>query len=286
MIGRVRIVSVDSVSLTEKEIASYRSDGYLIKNGMSNQELSNALLQTFIKILEKYSPEFSPALLECTAWDDPLLSEAVISFRQEHRSLFGIFYDALQNSSVLQALFTDSDLYSTVATLLDDDAYSLSSTGHMLRVDVPEDTRNTLDWHQDSAYYKQNQIGDHGCVVLLPLVDIGPDNGSPVILVGSHREGVLAHELRKDGRQCSEKFTIPERIIEKYRSVSIAAKKGDLVFCQMNLIHRSGFNSSVGVRFSAGIRFHKTLAADFLPGRLIYEPNKTAEQQLASVAAD
>lgn len=280
------MVRADKMSLTEQVIAAYRNDRYLIKNGMSNRELSSALLRTFIKILKKYSPEFSPALLECTAWDDPLLSEAVIAFRQEHRSLFGIFYDALQNSSILQALFTDSDLYSTAATLLDDDAYTVSSTGHMLRVDVPDDTRNTLDWHQDSAYYKQNQIGDHGCVVLLPLVDIGPDNGSLMILVGSHREGVLAHELRKDGRQCSEKFTIPERIIEKYRSVSIVVEKGALVFCQMNLIHRSGFNSSVGARFSAGIRFHKTLAADFLPGRLIYEPNKTAEQQLASAAAN
>jgi len=58
------MVRADKMSLTEQDIAAYRNDGYLIKNGMSNRELSSALLRTFIKILKKYSPEFSPALLK------------------------------------------------------------------------------------------------------------------------------------------------------------------------------------------------------------------------------
>lgn len=44
----------------------------------------------------------------------------------------------------------------------------------------------------------------------------------------------------------------------------------------INLIHKSGLNISDKARFSAGIRFHNTIANDFMPGRLIYEINKTA----------
>ena len=36
---------------------------------------------------------------------------------------------------------------------------------HQLRIDEPNDELYTLDWHQDGAYYKQDNDGKSGLVV-------------------------------------------------------------------------------------------------------------------------
>jgi hypothetical protein len=267
--------------LSTSKIETYQKKGYIILKDFITHEISKDLLYALIKILKKYNPLFPGDLLKCSSWDDPKLTDELISFRSKEPQLFGIFYDALQNSTILQALFTQYDLINVVGQLLDDDEKTISSTGHMLRIDVPKDTRNILAWHQDSAYYIQNQASENGCVVLLPLVDLFPENGTLKLLEGSQNESTLEHKLgSSNSEHTSEKFEVPESIVNKYSEIDLYANKGDLVIFQMNLIHKSGFNSSHGVRYTAGARFHKTLADDFLPGRLIYVPNNTLENKL------
>jgi hypothetical protein len=46
------------------------------------------------------------------------------------------------------------------------------------------------------------------------------------------------------------------------------------------MIHRSGRNRSPSIRFSAGVRFHRMTTGDFIPGRLVYQPNPFIQEQL------
>jgi len=51
--------------------------------------------------------------------------------------------------------------------------------------------------------------------------------------------------------------------IEKYEIIDIEAEQGDVVFIDMNLIHKSGDNSSSTIRFVATARHHNMLTNEF-----------------------
>lgn len=264
--------------ISETDRQSYNDHGFVVVKEIVDCKKSSLLLRGFVKTLKKYDKKCILDENSLSSWDDAALTENLIDFRKREALLFGAFYDTMQTNTVLQSLLVQDSIINAAAELFDQESNSLSSTGYMLRVDPPEDKRNTYDWHQDAAYYKQNKISHHGCVVLVPLADINPENGSLSILPGSQREEVLEHKMYKSEstNTASQKFTVPEDIVNNYSKVGLYANKGDAVFMQMNLIHKSGFNTSDRVRFTSGIRFHKALASDFLPGRVMYRPTPNA----------
>lgn len=265
--------------ITEQDLRHYNDKGFVVIKNLVDFDEHYLLLSGLVKILRKYDKKCSINIDKIESWDDDLLSESIIDFRNRHPSLFGAFYDTMQTNTVLQSLLIQEKIINVVGELFNQQPDSFSSTGYMLRIDTPKDERNTYDWHQDSAYYKQNKVGSHGCVAIMPLVNINPRNGSLIILEGSQNEETLEHEFYKSEKSdnASEKFTVPENILKKYTKVNLHANKGDVLFAQMNLIHKSGFNSSNKVRFTSGIRFHKTLVPDFLPGRIIYKPTNLSK---------
>ena len=52
------------------------------------------------------------------------------------------------------------------------------ASGFMLRLDVPHDKRNILDWHQDGNYYNQTAPNFNALVCWVPLVDVNLNNGT------------------------------------------------------------------------------------------------------------
>ena len=47
-----------------------------------------------------------------------------------------------------------------------------------IRLDPPNDDRNTLAWHQDSSYYRQNNSGKNGLVVWSPIIKLEKKYGN------------------------------------------------------------------------------------------------------------
>jgi len=265
--------------ITKNEQKSYNEHGFVVIKNLVDCQKHDLLLRGLVKILRKYDKKCTLNIDSINSWEDDILSESLIDFRKRQPTLFGAFYDTMQTNTLLQSLLIQDKIINVISDLFNQEPDTFSSTGYMLRIDPPNDERNTYDWHQDSAYYKQNKVGIHGCVAIIPLVDINPINGSLSILQGSQNEETHEHEFYKSesGDNASEKFTLPENIVNKYPKVDLYANKGDVVFLQMNLIHKSGFNISNKVRFTSGIRFHKTLVSDFLPGRIIYKPTNLSK---------
>ena len=66
-------------------------------------------------------------------------------------------------------------------------------------MDPPTDDRNSLDWHQEASYYKQNLDPSHGIVAWIPLHDVRIAHGPVMVCPGSHREGLL--EVPTSGKE-------------------------------------------------------------------------------------
>ena len=158
--------------------------------------------------------------------------------------------------------------------MLNDSCEGVCLTGEMIRLDPPQDTRNSLNWHQDSAYYPQNQSGINGLVCWIPILPVKLENGTMQFLPGSHEEGKLDLSGYKKDDITSEQYNINEELIQKYKIVNLVAETGDAYFFNMDIIHKSGFNQTDKLRIVAGFRCHRITSSDFLPGELRYIPTK------------
>ena len=137
---------------------------------------------------------------------------------------------------------------------------------YQFRMDYPKDSKHTLGWHQDSAYYSHDTDGTCGIVCNISLHDITYEMGCVEALIGSHHNQKLDYELTKRQNGSEQRKPVNEEALEDGCSLlPLETKKGDLSLYSMNLLHRSGFNKSEFVRFSALARMHNSESAKFMP---------------------
>lgn len=256
-----------TIDLREKMI----NDGYFIAENIVSEKKINAVLETIFKIYCKYSP--STKLLELQGpWNTSMFHEEIIKFRQSDPRGFSILYDSAQSSTSLIQLVSDERIVSHAASLLGTKTTELSITEGMVRMDTPDDKKNIAGWHQEISYVRNN-----GLVVWIPLSDITADLGPLQICPKSHHEGEL--KVVKQNNLPSDVSTVSideinSETIERYPVEHVEVKKGDALFFDMKLFHRSGINTSNRIRFSCQTRFANISAKDFVPFRETKSYNK------------
>ena len=271
------------MTLTPEQHATYAREGFVVIPGLVPAKITEELCAATARTAQKLDPEFPDGLADCRDWNDARFQAALIDFRLRDRAGFGELYDTLQSNVALHMVFAVPEVVWAAASALGEEPSGLVGSGHMLRMDVPNDTRNALVWHQDNAHYVQNEDGDHGLVALVPMVDVSGRNGMIGVLPGSHKEGAVDHDDPGIAEHASQQLGVPQEVIDRYTEVPLEASAGDLILCHMDLVHRSGRNTSDGIRFTSGYRFHNALAEDFLPGRWVYRPSR--ERHPLDVAA-
>ena len=132
-------------------------------------------------------------------------------------------------------------------------------------MDAPGDKRNIAGWHQEISYLRNS-----GLVIWIPLSDITPDLGPLQVCPKSHHEGELKvvqnKNLPGDASTVSVDEVGPE-YIAKYSIMDVEIKKGDVLFFDTELFHRSGVNTSNRMRFSCQVRHAINTAEGFVPFR-------------------
>ena len=242
----------------------FRESGYFIAKSIISEKKINAVLETIFRIYFKYNPSSKLRDLQ-EPWNSDLFHEEIIKFRKSDPKRFSLLYDSTQTSVSIMELLTSELIAKYSANLLDTKNNELCITEGMIRMDAPGDKRNIAGWHQEISYLRNN-----GLVIWIPLSDITPDLGPLQVCPKSHHEGELKvvqnKNLPGDVSTVSVDEVEPE-YIAKYSIMDVEIKKGDVLFFDTELFHRSGVNTSNRIRFSCQVRHAINTAEDFVPFR-------------------
>ena len=87
----------------------------------------------------------------------------------------------MQTLGNLYQVFTSDIILKYVSNILSVKKNLITFTEPALRLDGPNDKRNSLGWHQDSSYCRQNLDGGNGVVLWLPIKRIIKRHGKASI---------------------------------------------------------------------------------------------------------
>ena len=267
--------------MPEDIIESYTKNGFAIVKNIVPAQRINSLLENIFNLFCRYSTDYQELKNMEKPWNTELFHKKLIEFRQKDPESFGAIYDSLKTSLTLTQLITDNKIADFVAKFLKIKPSDLSISEPMCRLDVPNDKRNTLDWHQERSFFPQNRNGLNGLVCWIPLTDITEEMGPMHISPRSHAEGQLKLSNKtKKNMSYTTQIPVPEEFVSKYEDLVVRANAGDAVFFNMLLFHRSGQNISNKVRLATQGRFHTSTADDFIPFDLINYYNPFIKQKL------
>ena len=129
-------------------------------------------------------------------WNTNLFHEKLVELRKNDRESFGAIYDSLKTSLPVMGVVTEDKITRYAAEFLKTSVSDLAISEPMCRLDVPNDERNNLAWHQEQSYFPQNRNGLHGLVCWVPLIDVTKEMGAIHISPKSFLEGpIKLHEI-------------------------------------------------------------------------------------------
>lgn len=256
-------------------VESYWANGFVVVPGVFSTAEVDRVRSMIFRLYQRFAPDDRQFDGVAEPWNTLAFDGAMTALRVNQPKAFGALYDCAQSALELLQLLTVPNAIDVAAAVLGDNPRDLSFSGLMLRMDVPEDKRNVLTWHQDRAYYPQNyNDGGRGLVYSVALQDITEDMGALHFCPGSHKEGLIEPENSdKNDYHTTEQRAVPADAIARYPQVRGTCKKGDVVLINMDVFHRSGHNCGTRIRFSALFRFHRMLTDDYVPFGLLYQYN-------------
>ena len=261
-------------------ITDYNKNGYAILRNIVPPPRIDALLENIYKLYRKYSTDYELDESE-DPWKSEIFHKKLIEFRKKDSKLFGAIYDSLKTSLTLTQLVSDDVIVDNVAKFLCVESSDVSISEPMCRLDVPNDKRNTLEWHQERSFFPQNRDGSHSLVCWIPLTNVTEEMGAIHVSPKSHKGGLIIPERNeKKNGSSTRQISVPEEHIKKYEDLTVPVDAGDVVFLNMLLFHRSGVNISDKIRFAVQARFHTATADDFIPFELVNYYNPDIKQRL------
>ena len=249
-------------------LKEFQNDGFYVAKNIVEDKQITYILENVCQVYFKNNPS-SKFLKEKKPWNNDLFHKEMIKFRDENSKEFSLVYDSCLSSIPLAQLVTNERISKISAILLCCKPVELSQTGNMVRMDTPNDIRNKTAWHQEIAY-----VRNPGLVLWIPLVEITDNIGTIHVLEKSHLDGEIIIERNETCDYKTSRVSkseIPEKILEKYNDKAIKINKGDALFFDTNLMHKSGDNTSKRIRFSCQTRFANSESNEFAA----FRPDKT-----------
>lgn len=243
------------------KIHNYDKYGYLILKNVIDKKLLTELRQ-IIKKNFYFTSKFKKNNFH----------KDLIKYRMLNKKNFGYFFDTLQTTSINYKILTQSKILSIVNKLLRNTMKCISLTDVSLRIDPPNDNRNSLKWHQDSSYFRQNKNAKNGTVVWLPVFTVNSKTGTIEILEKSYEIGPQNIKRKKSKKNLSSQRDINQKLLKGFKKVHFnLIKPGDAIFMNMDMVHRSSINVGKVNRVSLVGRYHNTISGDYNSGLNIFK---------------
>ena len=188
----------------------------------------------------------------------------MIKFRKKYKKRFSAMYDSIQISNEFQKILFNNNLDSVAEKFLKVKKDSLLVRDMQLRMDFPNDTRNSYSWHQDNAYDRYNLFSKNGMVIWMPLIDTNEKNGTLIIKPGSQNSSFnCSTRVSKGDKYHSEQILVKEKYLKKYKSKSVNVEKNSALATYCGIFHKSGINLSNKIRFTIVVRYNNQFSKDF-----------------------
>lgn len=252
---------------------SFSKKGYLVTKKLVDKSKVNLIKRSIRLLLAKHLKNSK----------DNNIDKQLLYLRKNNKEKFGLLFDSLQTLAVNYEILSDTKILKKVATLLNVDVSSITLTDVALRLDPPKDDRNSLGWHQDSSYFRQNDNGSNGVVLWTPIVLISPNMGKLEFLKDSHNLGPLNTRKKTQRiKNISSKRDIDLNKLKKFTKIlKYDLNVGDSLLMNMDMVHRSGANLSKKFRISLIGRYHNMISRDFNSGLNIYRySNKKLQKEV------
>lgn len=237
---------------------------YRIYKNSINQRASNNLFKYILGVCRFYNPKLFNNETFYKKWMDKKFISKMIILRKNKKN-FSNIYKTIQISNELKRIPFENKLHKIASKYLNINEKKLSIRTIQLRMDFPNDTRNSYGWHQDSAYDKLNLKSKNGVVLWIPLIDTNTENGTLIIKLGSENHSFkCSKKVKKGNKYNSEQILVMQKYLKKYKDKHISVKKNYCLATHSGTFHKSGVNLSNNIRFTLIVRYNNQLSKDFL----------------------
>ena len=203
-------------NFSKRHVNFFKKEGYIVAKNIINVKDIQSLRKSIFTVLEK--------ILKSQKINIKIniknIDKEMILLRQKNPNLFAKFFDTLQTLSSIYLTVSSNKIINVASKLLKVKNYQTTLTDVGVRLDVPNDNKNTLGWHQDTSYYRQNNFGKNGLVLWVPIFKINKNMGSLQHLRFSHNLGPLnIKKSKKSSAFASSKREINSKKLIKYKQI-------------------------------------------------------------------
>ena len=254
----------------------FRKHGYIVVKKAINKKSIKLIYDSIKKNTYKYSKLSKIKSIKN-------LHKSLLQLRKKNKKNFSFLFDSLTTLNLNFGILAENNIVNIVSNLLKVNTNLITLTDVAVRLDPPLDERNTLGWHQDSSYFRQNDSGKNGIALWSPINRLNKKHGFLEFLDKSHNLGPLNVKKKKSsGKYVSSKRNIDDKKLLGFKDIkSVDLKVGDILLMNLDLVHRSGKNISSEFRISLLGRYHNMIKDDFNSGLNIYKySNKKIQKEV------
>jgi phytanoyl-CoA hydroxylase len=214
--------------LTEKNIADYERDGYvIIKNFIQHEEVNK---------------------LYNIATDDDTLQKHAFDLNDQSGKKTKLTLWYTPGNDAYGLLTKSKRMVESVDKLMDGE--SAVCHFHSKLMQKEPKVGGAWEWHQDYGYWYKNEflLPDQMMSVMVAITDANKENGCLQVIKGSHKMGRIEHGFAGEQVGASQHYV--DLALKTMELVYVEIKAGDALFFHSNLLHRSEGNLSDKPRWS------------------------------------
>ena len=225
--------------LEQDYLTTFEKDGYVVLRDFFSEPALEVMRQSLRDVFAIYSKEGEDVFAtvqRLATFEKPLFYRIYQFISRSFISLYPVRLECLPIAQSLLGGKLHIDVGSAVIFAL------------------PDDTRLTWDWHQETTYDPEMKDTVHFSFPIFEPATL--DNGTMSVLPGSHNLGTLPYDKIQTSSDAATSL-VPkgmDKIAKDYEEVHFTANVGDVAVFHNDLIHRSNSNTSGKPRITGLVR--------------------------------